>query len=863
MEEEFASSAAKRRGNAGVGAGYVPLHSSTFQHLTAPLMRNDGCAGERTKLQHEFSNDTNEYAFSNSSTSPPLFTGRAWALRSPEQRAHASATSDPNLPHPKCPAISGGTAKTRHRQFFLHAGNRRPLRLAMAMVVAACILLSSLTVLLFRDSDLPLKPRRVLNITTLQPIEELRGWAQETGVLVQHEGALTRLDLTAAQRACIVAGAPYAACELVRLSAKELPSWTLHVVKKKCHDCMDTYTYRTTVKAVQLHKRHGVYATSSAPLGRVGPMLLAMTSVTDDVNVRTELPQWEWLRHVYGEGFPTVGGAGEGAAQPRTPYLAVMGIPSTDQPARAALREAQRRTWLTYQEVARTENHFDAALLALYVFAAVEPKVAPNASESSSASARNGTSAAEPRRGRLSALLPTTAEYKAATEALLAATAQAEGIDDLADEGIVQRRMELRRDWNIAAVEDTPCAEVVSRRVTVGTETSALSYLSGALSLPVTPAFTSPAEYVCHASSALWQEALTHRNVVWIDMMTDRRPTTNKKIGEDGKWGLPVEVGMSQKLILWLEYAYHAFKDVPFIIKGDDDAYVKVPQFLSDVRYVRNGVKRGRFPPPPPRHPAMTGAGGSPTTQAATPRRVVHNYDRLPVDRTKCFYWGSGRRMLGVRFNAGMLFMLHRRLAQVILEPPQSSSDADLRMLAVADYSNDRRSLYRQAGLHHEDVMIGVTLRNRYNRSMELCDDETIWYVKEGYDRFHDLHRGKLNTVTWSTVVAHRCRPADAYFLHYYFQNEYSASTVEIARGDDREELAIEAAAEWVAEQRNAFPDSVPGWDDLPSVLWTHGASAAPEYVVATGDDVAVYNYSYQYWRDSSTFVWNGYRSSR
>ncbi|TPP43077.1 hypothetical protein CGC21_29890 [Leishmania donovani] len=678
-------------------------------------------------------------------------------------------------------------------------------------------------------------------------------------VLVQHEGAVSRLNITA-QQTCRIASM---LCSPLRIGAGFLPSWTLHVVEKDCADCTDRQTHDSAVEGVELQPQHAVYATSSAPLGRVGPMLLAMTSVTDDVNVRTELPQWEWLRHVYGEGFPTAGGAGEGAAQPRTPYLAVMGIPSTDQPARAALREAQRRTWLTYQEVARTENHFDAALLALYVFAAVEPKVAPNASESSSASARNGTSAAEPRRGRLSALLPTTAEYKAATEALLAATAQAEGIDDLADEGIVQRRMELRRDWNIAAVEDTPCAEVVSRRVTVGAETSALSYLSGALSLPVTPAFTSPAEYVCHASSALWQEALTHRNVVWIDMMTDRRPTTNKTLGDTIKWGLPVEVGMSQKLILWLEYAYHAFKDVPFIIKGDDDAYVKVPQFLSDVRYVRNGVKRGRFPPPPPRHPVMTGAGGSPTTQAATPRRVVHNYDRLPVDRTKCFYWGSGRRMLGVRFNAGMLFMLHRRLAQVILEPPQSSSDADLRMLAVADYSNDRRSLYRQAGLHHEDVMIGVTLRNRYNRSMELCDDETIWYVKEGYDRFHDLHRGKLNTVTWSTVVAHRCRPADAYFLHYYFQNEYSASTVEIARGDDREELAIEAAAEWVAEQRNAFPDSVPGWDDLPSVLWTHGASAAPEYVVATGDDVAVYNYSYQYWRDSSTFVWNGYRSSR
>ncbi|GET85454.1 phosphoglycan beta 1,3 galactosyltransferase, putative [Leishmania tarentolae] len=422
--------------------------------------------------------------------------------------------------------------------------------------------------------------------------------------------------------------------------------------------------------------------------------------------------------------------------------------------------------------------------------------------------------------------------------------------------------MGLRRDWSITAVEDTPCAEVVRRRVTVDEDTSVLSYLSGALSLPVTPAFTSPAGYICHASSALWQEVLTHRNAVWIDMMTDRRPTTNKRLGEDGKWGLPVEVGMSQKLILWLAYAYHAFPDVPFIIKGDDDSYLKVPQFLSDVRYVRNGVKRGRLPPPPPRNPVLVDTGDSSTTQAATRMRRVSTYKPTSVEKTKCFYWGSGRRMLGVRFHARMLFMLHRRLVQTILEPPQERADVDLGMLAARDFSEERALLYREAGLQHEDVMVGVVLRHRYNRSRQLCADETIWYVKEGRHRFHDVHHGKLQNVTWSTVVAHRCRPADMYYLHYFFQKEYRASAVELMPGDDPEEVAIESAAAWVAEQRGARSASALGWDDLPSVRWTQQASAAPAYDVAAADNVAVYHCSYQYWKESSTFVWDGYQSS-
>ncbi|TPP43084.1 hypothetical protein CGC21_29910 [Leishmania donovani] len=755
-------------------------------------------------------------SFSSSNTTPHQTTSRS------TEPAHRCACHSrlPRQLSRLCGCMKLGATRLWRRRAGLR---KRPVCLFVGVALyISCLLVTWWLLRWLKRSHQPSEAQLVRRLGPLS-----HPWA----VLVQHEGAVGRLNtriLEEERRARCGSGPAVSvgACnESLILSPHMLPSWTLHVVEKDCADCTDRQTHDSAVEGVELQPQHAVYATSSAPLGRVGPMLLAMTSVTDDVNVRTELPQWEWLRHVYGEGFPTAGGAGEGAAQPRTPYLAVMGIPSTDQPARAALREAQRRTWLTYQEVARTENHFDAALLALYVFAAVEPKVAPNASESSSASARNGTSAAEPRRGRLSALLPTTAEYKAATEALLAATAQAEGIDDLADEGIVQRRMELRRDWNIAAVEDTPCAEVVSRRVTVGAETSALSYLSGALSLPVTPAFTSPAEYVCHASSALWQEALTHRNVVWIDMMTDRRPTTNKQIGEDGKWGLPVEVGMSQKLILWLEYAYHAFKDVPFIIKGDDDSYMKVPQFLSDVRYVVSGVRK-RVPPP-----AADGVKG--------------NAYAVDVNATECAYWGSRRSVELVPFNAGMTFMVHRLLAQVVLEPRLNGSQPDVVLLSMADFDVALSDVYRSRWLTAEDILLGRLLRADIKRAEAVCPNHRVWYVKEGFARFHDLHRGKVHNVTWSTVVAHRCTPADYYYLHHFFQKELGATLAGSKRKSRAEKDAVAQAAEWVAEKRRSTGPEVVGWDTLPEVRWVHALKRTPAYDMAKADGVPVYHNKY------------------
>ncbi|CAM42477.1 phosphoglycan beta 1,3 galactosyltransferase [Leishmania braziliensis MHOM/BR/75/M2904] len=712
----------------------------------------------------------------------------------------------------------------------------RPMHLLMDIALCVTLVVVMWWLLMWCRRRHPLSEEQLARL--LGPLS--KPWS----VLVQHEGAADRLSKVILVEEwlarCSSRGTPLAECkEPLLLSPHMLPSWTLHVVEEDCADCTDQQTYASAVEGVVLQARHAVFATSAAPLGRVGPMLLAMASVTDDVDVRAELPQWEWLRHVHGSGFPAVGGAAGGSAPPRAPYLAVMGIPSTDQRPRAALREAQRKTWLAYQEVARRDNHFTGALLALYVFAAAEPMVPVDlASDEQTRSATMKGYAqdnASTPFHHTTALLPSLREYDAASCVL--ATGNTTG--DCAAEDFAPRRVVLRRGWQSTGIPSPPCDRVLrTSGSSEGAPTSALSYLSDVLSLPVTPAFTSPAEYICHASSALWQEALTHRNVLWIDMMTDRRPTTKKKLGEIINWGLPVEVGMSQKLILWLAYAYHAFRDVPFIIKGDDDAYMKVPQFLSDVRYVVRSMQPR--PPPPP-------------ADAANRSTCA-----LDMGRAECMYWGGMRLFRQRTYNAGMTFMLHRLLARVVLEPHPNGEPNVAVLLAATDFDPSLSRVYYGLVFFHEDVLLGLLIRNALRRARDICPNNRVWFIKEGLARFHDVHRGDYHDVTWSTVVAHRCTPADDYYLHHFFQREHYATLASSGGKRRAERAAVAQAAAWVAEHRRTMGSEVVGWDAMPAVQWVRDVKRTPAYDMAEADGVPVYRIEYKYWAHWFTAVDDG-----
>jgi phosphoglycan beta-1,3-galactosyltransferase len=677
-------------------------------------------------------------------------------------------------------------------------------------------------------------------------------------VLVQHADAVTRLAPTAkgdAPTSQLCSTGASSTCHTVlnasspraRLSWDLLPSWTLQTVVPSCKDCADRYAYDLAVQDVELRGRRGVFALPRSPRGLLGPMVFAMSSVTNDINVQEELPKWVWMRHVYPD-FPAATAAKDTPSQnsQHTPLIAVMGIPSTDHPARHSLRDAQRATWMSYQEVARTENNFEGALLPLFLFAAAEP-FAPARKVGQPglvAAAANCLLC-----NNLTALLPTEEEFLAASTALMAMEAG----QHYGGPGLEERRVRLRTSWREESLTASPCEAVVAEQRPGDAASPAVSYLSAALSLPVMPAFVAPAQYICCASAALWKEALTHRNVVWIDMMTDRRPTTNKKLGDTTKWGLPVEVGMSQKLILWLSYAYHAFPNVPYIIKGDDDMYLKVPQFLSDARMLRRGRRNGRLPPPPLLSSAV--AGGKAVNTYVDPD------EPFPMDKTKCMYWGSTRRMRNFYFNAGMLFVLQRRLVQVVLERPQEGSgEKDLLELAARNYSKSLFRLYKSLSFDKEDVLIGATLHRRHARAKELCYKHQVWYGFEERVRFHDLRKGRAQPITVNTVVAHRCRPADLYFMQYFFQNELAFARADVAPGESREDLAREAAAAWVAETRKTLPDDVTNWNSLPEVVWYHNVHTGPSFWIAENDHVPVYNVSYTFWNSSQLTVEVGYK---
>jgi phosphoglycan beta-1,3-galactosyltransferase len=842
-----------------VGAHAAPLSldtsASNVGHVSPGVLR-DGAG--RARLSRPAAPESPSVA-SCSSTSPShddlspklrvsLFSSTSARLRglSHDDASHLS-TSATTTAGTAADGVSGGSSSALFG-YARRYGGRRLLHLLLLgfllLTSLACALLLTMREVTHVDAAAQTTPRQAMLPSP--------PWS----VLVRHSDALTRLG-PAIQRRCTLF---FFYCRTTVAPPLVLPSWTLHVVDPRCTECLDRETYadafpgkrRTSLPAAN---DGAVFATASAPLGRVGSMLLAMSSVTNMVSVTEEVPKWKWMQYTWN-------GVGTDNGQQRSPYLAVMGIPSTDQPVRAGLRQAQRETWMSFSEVARASNHFQGALLPLYLFAGVEPMPVTRTED---ASQRTPSSVYF----NSTHLLPTQQEFLDISAmrhfaALLEAqggTGEAAALPPLPQRPSPATyslpRVVLREKWLTEGEWDSPCVDLV--RVTAdGTSaaTEPLLFLSPSMSLPIAPAVVSAANYICHASAALWKEALTHRNVVWIDMMTDRRPTTNKKLGENKKWGLPVEVGMSQKLILWLEYAYHAFPGVPYIMKGDDDAYLKVPQFLNDVRFIVRG--RGvRY-------------------LARNETLLMPREAPVLANESICTYWGSTRSFSGTRFNAGMAFLLHRRVAQAVLEPAtkqpsaasftaatQSSQDQrDHVQLAMMEFNPSLSEEYVRLEFHHEDVMLGFLIRSRLAREQAMCPYHKMFYVKETFTRFHDLRVGRARKLTWASVVVHRCHVTDFSFVHYFFMHEYNRTAPASATLAEEEAAAQAAAAAWVAEKKAQMP-MYDTWDSTPDVQWVSRGNGpvAPAYVVDPQDAVAVYMHSYNELHQPQFHVYDGYVS--
>ncbi|CCD16280.1 unnamed protein product [Trypanosoma congolense IL3000] len=208
-----------------------------------------------------------------------------------------------------------------------------------------------------------------------------------------------------------------------------------------------------------------------------------------------------------------------------------------------------------------------------------------------------------------------------------------------------------------------------------------------------------------------YTDAMRREVLRWSDMialpMYEGKPSTNKKVGGGGKWGTEAEIGMSRKTFYWFDFALRMFPNASYFAKGDDDMFLRVPQYLADLR--------------------------------SLPRRGL--------------YWGTMGHLAvdGYRFTYafGALYTLGRDVAERFV------SYRPLRTFINVPYSGIRWEEFNAVYLYAEDAMVGITLK-RAGYSSEL------FHVNEKKCSFHELHAGFLvRPVSPSSVMVHHVKEED------------------------------------------------------------------------------------------------------
>ncbi|KEG07875.1 UDP-Gal or UDP-GlcNAc-dependent glycosyltransferase [Trypanosoma grayi] len=197
-------------------------------------------------------------------------------------------------------------------------------------------------------------------------------------------------------------------------------------------------------------------------------------------------------------------------------------------------------------------------------------------------------------------------------------------------------------------------------------------------------------------SAGLEAEAVEWNDVIALPM-NEGRPSTNKTLGGGLKWGMEAEVGLSRKVFLWFDMALRLFPTATYFAKGDDDTFLRVPQYLADLRTL--------------------------------PREGV--------------YWGNlckWHKPFTFHFVMGFCMTLSKNVAErfVSYEP--------LQRLLRLPYSDDVKMLFSSLNMDHEDVMVGHVLHVLLYKGLV--------YVGESNCRFHDSSRGFSKRYPMSSLVA-------------------------------------------------------------------------------------------------------------
>ncbi|KAH9601073.1 hypothetical protein LSM04_009336 [Trypanosoma melophagium] len=211
-------------------------------------------------------------------------------------------------------------------------------------------------------------------------------------------------------------------------------------------------------------------------------------------------------------------------------------------------------------------------------------------------------------------------------------------------------------------------------------------------------------------SAALLKEVEAYHDVITLPM-NEGRSTTKKSISGKGYWGTEAEIGMSRKTYLWFQLALRFFPVVAYIAKGDDDVFVRVPQFLSDLRSV--------------------------------PRRGLYMGGYYGVWR------GKRAKPPNVYFIIGYCMTLARDVAEQLV------TFKPVHRLVHLPYSKKRKAEFMALNMEHEDIMVGRVL-------LHEIQYELLHLVKVDYCRFSNIRNDSGHSLVTSTsIVIHHLEESD------------------------------------------------------------------------------------------------------
>ncbi|ORC84485.1 putative UDP-Gal or UDP-GlcNAc-dependent glycosyltransferase [Trypanosoma theileri] len=228
-------------------------------------------------------------------------------------------------------------------------------------------------------------------------------------------------------------------------------------------------------------------------------------------------------------------------------------------------------------------------------------------------------------------------------------------------------------------------------------------------------------------SAALEKEADEYHDIITLPMNEGRPNRKNLEHSSFG-WGNEVQIGMSRKTFLWFDLALQVFPNVSYITKGDDDIFLRVPQFLSDLRLL--------------------------------PRKGIYWGMQFSVLRHR------ENKNVSFHFVGGMCYTLSRDVAEhfVSYEP--------LKRLVHLPYKKEREEEFLSLGMDHEDVMVGRVLQveSPYTPLVFVADDIC---------RFEHIEKGSIQfKVNPMSVVIHNLQEDEYAILMDRFGNGTTYSPI-------------------------------------------------------------------------------------